>query len=749
MVLDKKDDGKGKSNKKNVKPIPQTPKAPEKQGKELKPKPPSGRLSPKSARKIPSNAQFQVDDDSYLGKLDLGDILLGEATLRQYETYTYNLDSILTFVKEKDGEKERDKSPLTSKLPNPNIPKKKNDKTISNESPANGTLLSSELDLHLHQDEGPIFVMSEISATSDEDSVFKLILEHLPKPAIQETIAEEKTLVLPPSVTELICHYPEERDQQVFARFFSLMPSVLVEDETDHTKKSVVRQVIKVDEVRSGDGEYDADKLLSGRFRWIINPGERREMIIKFVPTDVGKFDTVFAFELAGPQKRVVMPVSGVCQHSQIVSDPKKIFNKTRKSKDEKLVVSGEFITSTSCFEFGPLLYSKPRDKYQEKFPENHGTLNIINGSQTEIRVNICLRNDLKGDVFFFEPSTMDIAPGQSQVLHVWAYPRSHNQFDDSLIISIKDNPEPYIYKLNCIGVRPELELDKKTISFDKLLLGRIEKREIKLKNPTHMPIAWKVVGIEGLGDEFDIWPLEGIIDSFQEVFLNAEFCGVKPIIVKRMIRIEVSDTEKISGVVQELSVLVTAEAYDIAMDLHFPKGYEGGLDFGVVKVFEEGKQLCTLKNKGKYEVGFRFLFENADISDLFSTSPQQGILQPSDKPFFIQFLFKASKELSIRDNVSCKCQIFEPSTDEITATIPIKLCARAVFSKFSVMPARDLNFGSLVYGFKASRQFVIENTGEFDYKFSIYKLVANESKATQGKFRPISRGKFSKNLLS
>jgi hypothetical protein len=52
-------------------------------------------------------------------------------------------------------------------------------------------------------------------------------------------------------------------------------------------------------------------------------------------------------------------------------------------------------------------------------------------------------------------------------------------------------------------------------------------------------------------------------------------------------------------------------------MDIQFPKGVDGGLDFGLIKVLEEGKQVCILKNKGKYEVGF--VFDRLDNRDSFS----------------------------------------------------------------------------------------------------------------------------------
>ena len=167
---------------------------------------------------------------------------------------------------------------------------------------------------------------------------------------------------------------------------------------------------------------------------------------------------------------KIPLNLTGHCQYSSVISDPKRIFSKVRKTKDEKIVVFGEYVIASSTYEFGPLLYNKPRDKYLDKYPENHAALNLINSGNTEIKISIAMKNDTKGDTFFFDPSSIEIPPGGCATLNVWAYPKTHNQFEDTLIIMVKDNPEPYLYRISCIGVRPELEIDKKTFAFEKML---------------------------------------------------------------------------------------------------------------------------------------------------------------------------------------------------------------------------------------------------------------------------------------
>jgi hydrocephalus-inducing protein len=63
---------------------------------------------------------------------------------------------------------------------------------------------------------------------------------------------------------------------------------------------------------------------------------------------------------------------------------------------------------------------------------------------------------------------------------------------------------------------------------------------------------------------------------------------------------------DNIMGVVHTEPIQVIAEAYDVALDMSFPKGTDGGLDFGTIRVNEERKEALTLKNKGKYEITYR-----------------------------------------------------------------------------------------------------------------------------------------------
>ncbi|KAJ3142605.1 hypothetical protein HK100_000034 [Physocladia obscura] len=776
--------GKKKVNKRNTPRIPEKPEKNSRPDQKGTQKFDKGTLSPKTAKKLLEKDSKDPKAVEKIEKIasdiedcgtfnDTNETFLNESTLKKLEQYNLNLDQIISTLRDSEKAVGNRIIPSSANMKVGGKEKEKEKEKIKTAvviQPESVIIPLAQDGENLSVDDTNTMPFHDIPGSDDQESVFKFLVEWVP---VIQKLEEVRSIpdLIPFPILEQIIAYPPERESQIRAKNFQLLPPIFEnEDEspgsydilklegsvvgnqtisnalpqvpvfqpvailpaqsTTSSKKNRGALKVTTEEIKPVD-EIVVEEEVPTKFRWIIPPKERKELIVKFNSTEIGKFEQSLQFEIAGSRTKYSLNCVGNCRYSVMSSDYKKMFPKWRKIKEEKYISHGEYILSTGTFEFGPLLFSKPREKYLEKFPENRAILTISNPSQQEIKIAICFKNDIKSDVFFLDPPLMDLSPGQSQPLNIWAYPRSANYFEDTLIFCVKDNPEPYCYKISCIGVRPELEIDKRQLSFDKLLLNRSEKREIKLKNNTFMPVAWKLVQVELLGEEFAVSPTEGIIEPFVEQIVSAEFKGTKPVVIsRRSIRLEVSDTEKIGGVVQEVPIMITAEAYDIAMDLHFPKGYEGGLDFGVIKVLEEGKQVCTLKNKGKYEVGFRFIFENKELAEIFTIIPAQGIMQPSDKPFSVQVIVKATREMFIRDS-SLKCQFYEPATSEITANIPVKLQVRSVFSRFSILPVRDLNFGPLVHGTKVSRQFTIENQGEFDFKYSIYKMIqgSNESK--------------------
>ena len=75
-------------------------------------------------------------------------------------------------------------------------------------------------------------------------------------------------------------------------------------------------------------------------------------------------------------------------------------------------------------------------------------------------------------------------------------------------------------------------------------------------------------------------------------------------------------------------------------------------------------------------------------------------------------------------------------------ASIPIKISARSVYSKYAVSPVSDINFGAMLINTKKTRAFSIENRGEFDFRYSVLKMINTVSQGRQRLGPPGKRAK-------
>ncbi|KAM4614098.1 hydrocephalus-inducing protein homolog [Discoglossus pictus] len=482
--------------------------------------------------------------------------------------------------------------------------------------------------------------------------------------------------------------------------------------------------------------EAPKDKLIRlGKFRWIVPAGGEVPLRIYFGSNTVGNFDQTLNFELVGTRRRYQVYCRGICSFPTISQNPKIVFPHRKKDVKPNEIIQKKFVLSTGTFDFGPLLCGKSRDKYKAgQFPENMEKITICNESPMVSEIGFCFQHDVKAVTFILDPPTMNLKPNEKQELSIWAYPTSAGLFQDNLICCVKDNPEPVIFHICCRGVRPELELDRKQIHFDKILLHRKETKTVFLRNSNLLPVAWHITGLENLGDDFSISQDQGIVGPRSECAVQLHFKAAKATNIKKNIRLEVSDVENILGIVQLENIQVVAEAYDVALDISFPKGTDGCLDFGVVKVNEESKHNLSLKNKGKYEIGFSFTTQAKgsgmpDLSSIFSIVPQKGTLGPNDRGSQVQILFHSKEEVSIFNKPILRCQVIDPTLregGETIASIPIRMTVRSVFAKYRLCPTSEINFGAMVLGSRKICTLTLENCGYIEFRYNISKLVGD-----------------------
>uniref|UniRef100_H2XZ27 Hydin adenylate kinase-like domain-containing protein n=1 Tax=Ciona intestinalis TaxID=7719 RepID=H2XZ27_CIOIN len=482
-------------------------------------------------------------------------------------------------------------------------------------------------------------------------------------------------------------------------------------------------------------GESSDFKVVKlSHFRWVVPAYGETILRVRFSSEELGQFDQTLNFEIVGTRRRYQVFCRGVCSFPTICREPRIVFPHRKKTKPRpEETVAKKYILQEEVFEFGPLLCGKTRERYKEgRYPENMEQLTIMNTSPLPANISFCFQHDSNATTFLLDPPNISLEPNESKALSVWAYPKTAGRFMDCIVCCVRENPEPICFNVACHGVRPELELDRKHLHFDKVLLHRKDTRTLYLRNSTMLAVAWKVAGMENMGDDFSLNQDVGVIEPRCEFALQLHFRATKAMNLKKTIRLEISDVENIMGLVQTENVQVTAEAYDVALDMSFPKGADGGLDFGTIRVMDESKQTCSLKNKGKYEIGFNFLFEKhapncPPVDELFSVLPQKGTLIPNDRPTQVQVIFRSRTEITIRDVPLLKCQVIEPNIGdgkEIIASIPIKLAVRSLFTKYVIFPSTDINFGPMVINTKKTRTFTIENKGEFDFKYTIVKMI-------------------------
>ncbi|XP_073785286.1 hydrocephalus-inducing protein homolog isoform X1 [Danio rerio] len=584
-----------------------------------------------------------------------------------------------------------------------------------------------------------------------ELSAFEII-KSMKLPSHEEILDElgigPKGPPIPPPIIFSIVHYPKMRppNTQLSSNYFTFLKPISCEDLSEKEKElgsETVKEGMTITTTSNpGQSEEPKPEYNQGLtdFRWIVPPNGAITLRIKFNSSVHGQFHQTFSFEVLGTKRCYQLHCKGICTYPSISRDPKILFAHCKKTLRPESGLQKTYVIQSDLYEFGPLLCGKTRDRYKEgKYPENMEKFVIHNNSQMDAEIQFCFQHDSKATTFLLDPPNMTLKTNERKVLNVWAYPNNPKHIEDSVVCCIKGNPEPVLFRLSCIGVRPELEMDRKLLHFDKTPPFRKETQSLRLFNNTLMPAAWRLRGLELLGDEFSVSQNQGIIMPHSDFLLHMHFIAKSPIKLKRSICLEVSDVENILGIVQHSeNIQIIAEAYDIAVDIIIPEDLDGSLDFGTFKVSEEVKRSIKLENKGKYDIAFKFTLDATepgmpDLNSIFSITPRKGSLRPNNKPTTVQIIYQNDKEMSIRDSPILCCQVIEPNLEggETISTIPIKVSVQAVFSKYIISPSNDINFGPMVHGSRKKQTLTVENKGNFEMRFTI-RLCKNASVPAQ-----------------
>ncbi|XP_054029320.1 hydrocephalus-inducing protein homolog [Dryobates pubescens] len=591
----------------------------------------------------------------------------------------------------------------------------------------------------------------EVLSTAD---VLSTILESRKLPGAEQVLDElglgPSGPPIPPTALYSVVCYPDKREvpAEVLQHFVLLPEAATVPEEEEAPESGVdvpTVPTVKVPGLDGGKGaavsEGSSFPARLSSYRWVVPAQGQVALQVHFSSAVLGSFEQRLHFELLGTKRAYQLHCRGTCLQPTISRDPREVFPRCRKSKAADAILSKEYVLSTGVFHFGPLLCGKARDRSKAVLQAgNCEKISIRNVTPWEAEVHFSFERGGRGGTFLLEPASMQLGPKEKQELSIWAYPTSPGLVEDSLICCIKGNPEPVVFHLCCQGVKVKLGVSPKQLHFNRVLLHRSHSRTLLLQNSCPLPVAWRLSGLETLGEGFSVSQSEGMVGPRSELAVQLCFRTTKALSVEKKIRLEVSDAENVQGVVQVENIEVLAEAYEVALNITLPEGADGCVNFGVLKVLDSAKQVLSLRNQGQYKIAYRFRLcptdpRTRDLASHLTVQPQQGLLPASERPVSVQLLFHPQREISIEDEAILLCQVLEPSLSaggEPIATIPVRLSGRAVFSQYSISPAALLDCGAMASGTRRACSFLLQNRGLLPFEFLICRADQDAAEPTK-----------------
>jgi hydrocephalus-inducing protein len=240
----------------------------------------------------------------------------------------------------------------------------------------------------------------------------------------------------------------------------------------------------------------------------------------------------------------------------------------------------------------------------------------------------------------------------------------------------------------------------------------------IDLRNVSRIPAVWRLKRTKELGPVVTFTEQEGKLNPRASFVIRVTFTSPKPVIVKKSAQIEIVDKEQ-QRIFATIPVNITAEAFDVAIDFQYPKGFDH-LQFGSLKVLQPRAIACQLKNKGKFPVKFAITYDSQAAQQLITVNPLEGTVQTGEKPVNLNFTFKASKVVIYTNAKGLTLSISDPITNTSTGKITLPFSCETVYSQFSISPTRRLQFGAVCANTATQKQLTIKNEGKFPFDFEI-----------------------------
>nr|CCA18905.1 PREDICTED: similar to hydrocephalus inducing putati [Albugo laibachii Nc14] len=510
--------------------------------------------------------------------------------------------------------------------------------------------------------------------------------------------------------------------------------------------------------------------------RWLIPSKSSVKIQIVFSAKQPGFFEATLGFEILGSQREFGLFCRGSTIVPSINCDPRNVFMNRVKKHPKKAHVSKKFVSSENRFRFGPLVLpiseSRPsteigwqhlldatKSQSCARRQQNVELLRISNA--TAFVAELTLGMESITNVFSVFPTYLKLNEGETTEVLLCANPTTDGVFDDHLVCGVKDNPEPAVFDVSCLGCVPILSLrhyatdssdddarclkdtqestskNSIVVDFDRVLLKRPDTKRLLIENKCAVSIHWRLDKSQ-LSSDFDVSSVEGLIRAGQTFTLSITFSALNEGIHKHTFNIWYTD--KLSkfeerNKPQLLTLIASAEAY--AIDVCVFENEEsktpsnGTLDFGLVRIGDIACQNLQLRNRGKFDIKFSIKALTKRAGKLFTIDPVEDVVIPgTSKKIAVQF--HSDEEITLQNCKEISCTIIEMFTKEPCHQFSLISNAKAVCSRYRIQPMRGINFGHHRYNESPITEILeIKNDGDFMFTFRILPISSSSSKSS------------------
>jgi hydrocephalus-inducing protein len=145
---------------------------------------------------------------------------------------------------------------------------------------------------------------------------------------------------------------------------------------------------------------------------------------------------------------------------------------------------------------------------------------------------------------FIIEPTELSLDIDQTLPVRIYAFPDQAQLYTDQVVILIKDNPNPVILPIQCLGAKPGVAVSHDTVQFERALLNKTLTKTLTLTNTCPLKVNWRLKKTENLPAEFTVKPTSGTLLPFKEEGIDITFKSISQKKFLETIVLEVDDVE-------------------------------------------------------------------------------------------------------------------------------------------------------------------------------------------------------------